>query len=88
MTFTVIYVIIKQTKRGALYEENDEIKGKKTLKSGEEVLYWATDDIKYGYLKCADGTICRVEGGHDSSYKFKVNGFSIEEVFDGVIIAG
>jgi len=84
----ISFKLLKDFEVDVYDEENDEIKGKKTLKSGEKVLYWATDDIKYGYLKCADGTICRVEGGHDSSYKFKVNGFSIEEVFDGVIFAG
>ena len=69
-------------------EQSGSVKGTKVLKNGDTVLYYATDNLKYAYLKCSDGTKCRVECGHDSMFNFKVNGFSVDEIFDGIVFAG
>lgn len=70
-------------------EKQGTVNGKKTLKTNEEVFYYATDGEKYALLKCSDGTICRVECVFDNEeYYNKVNGIKLEELFDGIIFAG
>ena len=70
-------------------EKQGTVIGKKTLKTDDKVLYYATDGEKYALLKCSDGTLCRVECVfNDTDYYSKVNGIKLEELFDGTIFAG
>ena len=70
-------------------EKEDKVTGTKNLITGEKVLYFGTDNEKYGLLQCEDGSICRVEYGFDEDlFQITVNGQILEEVFDGIIFAG
>lgn len=73
-----------------IYDENKgKVTGKRVLKKGEKVLYYASDDANCGYLKCEDGVILEVNTAFETEKGFRsVNGKNIDEVFDGTMYAG
>jgi len=75
-----IEVDIHNTKTG-------KSEGKRTLRKGEKVKYFSTDDVKYIYLKCEDGTICRKQVESDD-YPTRIDGVDINDLFDGLFFAG
>jgi len=82
----ITFTVKKEIEADVCDINTNEISGKRMLKSGEKVLYYSTDAEKYGYLKCEDGTICRMEYGFDEKlFDYTVNGYAINSIFEGVI---
>ena len=65
----------------------DQTKGSRVLKKGEKVLYYSTDNEKYVYFQCKDGTICRNEVKHND-YPATIDGVDINDLFEGMFFAG
>ncbi len=71
-----------------LYDEkNHSAKGTVTVAEGEQVTYYATDNDRYIWLLLEDGTLCRKEVVIDD-YLPTVDGYPVEEMFEGVLYAG
>lgn len=86
-TFT--FTLLQDIEADVYDEKKGAVTGKKTLKAGDEVLYYSTDNERYALLKCSDGTICRVEVVFDDEeWCQTVNGIKLEELFEGLIYAG
>ena len=86
-TFT--FTLLQDLEAEVYDEKKNTINGNKTLKAGDEVLYYSTDNERFALLKCSDGTICRVEAVYDSDLGYiAIDGVNIEEIFDGIIFAG
>jgi len=58
-----------------------------TIERGDVVTYHGTDDKNIGYLKLSDGSIAKILVNVDE-WPNTVNGFAIEDQFDGVMWAG
>ncbi len=71
-----------------LYDEKTgTAKGTVTVAKGEQVTYYATDNDRYIWLLLEDGTLCRKEVVTDD-YLPTVDGYRMEEIFEGVMYAG
>lgn len=69
-------------------EEKGTVNGKVILKKGSEVVYIGTDGERYALLSSESG-VCRIETEADTDGPFyKINGISVDEVFDGIVYAG
>ncbi len=62
-------------------------KGTVTVAEGEQVTYYATDNDRYIWLLLEDGTLCRKEVVFDDHLP-TVDGYRMEEMFEGVMYAG
>lgn len=68
-------------------EATDRTEGNRILEKGEKVLYYSTDNEKYIYLQCEDGTICRKEVEY-GDYPTTIKGIDVNDLFDGLFFAG
>ncbi len=69
-------------------EGTDEITGEKiTLKKGEKVYYYRTDNNKTSDLMTEDGKVVRVTLSK-KSWPRKIDGVNIEKIFKGLLFAG
>ena len=84
LTFTAKKDIETQAVDSTTYEETGETV---TLKKGDKVVYYGTDDKEYGYLKLESGKIVRVKTTSRDWVKY-INGKKVEKLFDGIIFAG
>jgi len=83
------FTLLKDLDADVFDPKSEEITGSRTLKAGETVLYCGTDGERYGYLKCYDGVMLRVDTVRaKDSYYYTIDGINIEEWFDGLFFAG
>ena len=67
--------------------DTGNVMGKDTVKSGETVIYFRTDDKTRADLKLPDGRIGRVTLMNDE-WPYMIDGVEIEDIFDGILWAG
>ena len=68
-------------------EAAGEEKKKVTLKKGERVTYFRTDNKSYADLRRKDGTVVRVYLKHKDWY-YTIDGKPVAKIFKGIIYAG
>ncbi|MDO4975681.1 MAG: DUF3298 domain-containing protein [Eubacteriales bacterium] len=54
---------------------------------GSKVVYYATDNVEYGFLLLEDDRIVRVKVNR-SEWPITIKGVEIEDIFDGIVFAG
>ncbi len=70
-----------------IVDEEGNVTGSDTIKSGSAFVPYKSDNETYVDFKLSDGRLARVNVD-DSQWPHKVNGMDLEEVFDGTLFAG
>nr|MCR5747797.1 hypothetical protein [Lachnospiraceae bacterium] len=80
---------LKQELKAELLENETSDKGEEyTLKKGDELFFFRTDDKTFVDFKMKDGKLIRIKDIDSNDWPRKINGVDIEEIFDGVVYAG
>lgn len=83
LTFTALRDFSAEIYHG----ETHTAKGTVQILAGETMQYYATDNERYIWLLLEDGTLCRKEVVFDDHLP-TVDGYRIDEMFEGVMYAG
>lgn len=68
--------------------KTNSVVGKKTLKTGDTVRCYATDDVNEEYLLLDDGTVVRVMLDDETEFLRTIGGEPVTEIFDNIVFAG
>lgn len=69
-------------------EKTETIVGEITLKKGEKVKYFASDDEDTAYLMMNDGTVVKVVLDKKDGWPRTINGIVIDDIFENMMFAG